>query len=50
MLGELSGKVIALTGGAAGIGRDCATAYVRKGAVVALLDRDGEKPRRPPRN
>ena len=43
MQGELRGKVIALTGGAAGIGRECATAYVREGAVVALLDRDDEK-------
>ena len=43
MSGELSGKVIVLTGGAAGIGRECAAAYVREGAVVALLDRDGEK-------
>jgi NAD(P)-dependent dehydrogenase (short-subunit alcohol dehydrogenase family) len=42
MPSELSGKVIALTGGAAGIGRECATAYVREGAVVAVLDRDGE--------
>jgi meso-butanediol dehydrogenase / (S,S)-butanediol dehydrogenase / diacetyl reductase len=43
MPGELSGKVIVLTGGAAGIGRECAAAYVREGAVVAVLDRDGEK-------
>ena len=43
MPGELSGKVIVLTGGAAGIGRECATAYVREGAMVAVLDRDGEK-------
>jgi len=42
MPGELNGKVIVLTGGA-GIGRECATAYVREGAVVAVLDRDGEK-------
>jgi NAD(P)-dependent dehydrogenase (short-subunit alcohol dehydrogenase family) len=43
MPGELSGKVIVLTGGAAGIGRECAAAYLREGAAVALLDRDGEK-------
>ena len=43
MPGELSGKVIVLTGGADGIGRECAAAYVREGAAVALLDRDGEK-------
>lgn len=43
MPGDLSGKVIVLTGGADGIGRECASAYVREGAAVAVLDRDGEK-------
>jgi meso-butanediol dehydrogenase / (S,S)-butanediol dehydrogenase / diacetyl reductase len=43
MPGELSGKVIVLTGGADGIGRECACAYVREGAAVAVLDRKGEK-------
>jgi meso-butanediol dehydrogenase/(S,S)-butanediol dehydrogenase/diacetyl reductase len=43
MPSELSGKVIVVTGGAAGIGRECAIAYVREGAVVAVLDRDGAK-------
>ena len=43
MPGELSGKVIVLTGGADGIGYECASAYVREGATVAILDRDGEK-------
>lgn len=43
MPGELNGKVIVLTGGADGIGRECASAYVREGAAVAVLDRDGEK-------
>ena len=43
MPGELNGKVIVLTGGADGIGRECAAAYVREGAGVAVLDRDGDK-------
>ncbi len=43
MPGELSGKVIAITGGADGIGRECAAACAREGAAVAVLDRDGEK-------
>ena len=43
MPGELSGKAIVLTGGTAGIGPECATAYVLEGAVVAVLDRDGQK-------
>lgn len=38
----LEGKVIVLTGGASGIGRECAIAYVREGAAVAILDRDFE--------
>jgi meso-butanediol dehydrogenase/(S,S)-butanediol dehydrogenase/diacetyl reductase len=40
MNSELSGKVIVLTGGADGIGRECALAYAREGATVAILDRD----------
>jgi len=43
MPGELSCKIIVLTGGANGIGYECASAYVREGAAVALLDREGEK-------
>src|ERR1700747_790665 len=43
MPGELSGKVIVLTGGADGIGRECAAAYVREGAAVAVLDRNGQR-------
>jgi len=40
MPADLSGKVIVLTGGADGIGRECALAYAREGASVAILDRD----------
>jgi NAD(P)-dependent dehydrogenase (short-subunit alcohol dehydrogenase family) len=36
MNSELSGKVIVLTGGADGIGRECALAYAREGATVAI--------------
>lgn len=43
MPGELRGKVIVLTGGADGIGRECASAYAREEAAVAVLDRDGGK-------
>jgi meso-butanediol dehydrogenase / (S,S)-butanediol dehydrogenase / diacetyl reductase len=38
----LKGKVLVLTGGASGIGRECAIAYVREGATVAILDRNLE--------
>jgi meso-butanediol dehydrogenase/(S,S)-butanediol dehydrogenase/diacetyl reductase len=38
----LEGKVIVLTGGASGIGRECAIAYAREGATVAILDRNFE--------
>ena len=40
MSADLSGKVIVLTGGADGIGRECAIAYAREEATVAILDRD----------
>jgi NAD(P)-dependent dehydrogenase (short-subunit alcohol dehydrogenase family) len=39
---DLVGKIIVLTGGADGIGRECALAYAREGANVAILDRDIE--------
>jgi meso-butanediol dehydrogenase/(S,S)-butanediol dehydrogenase/diacetyl reductase len=45
MADDLSGKVIVLTGGADGIGRECALAYAREGATVAILDRDLDKAR-----
>ncbi len=40
MADELTGKVIVLTGGADGIGRECALAYGRDGATVAIVDRN----------
>lgn len=42
MAGELSEKVILLTGGGDGIGAECALAYVREGAMVAILDKNRE--------
>jgi len=42
MAGDLEGKVIVVTGGADGIGRECALAYVREGARVAILDNNLE--------
>ena len=42
MAGDLEGKVIVVTGGADGIGRECALSYVREGAVVAILDNNLE--------
>ena len=40
---ELEDKVVVLTGGASGIGRECALAYARAGATVAILDRNFEQ-------
>jgi meso-butanediol dehydrogenase/(S,S)-butanediol dehydrogenase/diacetyl reductase len=40
MQADLSGKVVVLTGGADGIGRECALAYARQEATVVILDRD----------
>lgn len=46
MTADLSGKVVVLTGGADGIGRECALAYAREEATVAILDRDLDKAQR----
>jgi len=37
---ELLDKVVVLTGGGDGIGAECALAYAREGATVAILDRN----------
>ena len=46
MNSDLSGKVVVLTGGGDGIGRECALAYAREGASVAILDRNPDAARR----
>lgn len=38
--GKLSGKVVVITGSAAGIGRACSLLFAREGASVAAIDRD----------
>jgi len=42
MVLELENKVVVLTGGGDGIGAECALAYAREGAMVAILDRNLE--------
>lgn len=37
---DLSGKVVAITGGASGIGLACARACIDAGAKVAIIDRN----------
>lgn len=39
-MGALDDKIIFLTGGASGIGRACAEAYVREGARLFVIDKD----------
>ena len=43
MSGQLHGKHILITGGAQGIGLECARAYIREGATVAIADIDQEQ-------
>jgi NAD(P)-dependent dehydrogenase (short-subunit alcohol dehydrogenase family) len=47
---ELEGMVILLAGGASGIGRECALAYAREGATIAILDRNFEEAEAPRKN
>jgi NAD(P)-dependent dehydrogenase (short-subunit alcohol dehydrogenase family) len=46
MIESLRNKVILLTGGATGIGRNCAVAYGRHGALVAIVDRNFQDARK----
>ncbi|MDI2091449.1 SDR family oxidoreductase [Commensalibacter oyaizuii] len=40
---SLSGKVAAVTGAASGIGLECSKIFLKAGAKVVLIDREGEK-------
>ncbi len=42
MAGDLEGKVVVVTGGGDGIGRECGLAYARAGGRVAVLDNNLE--------
>lgn len=41
-MGRLEGKIAIVTGAGSGIGRAIASEYAREGAIVAVLDRNGE--------
>jgi NAD(P)-dependent dehydrogenase (short-subunit alcohol dehydrogenase family) len=41
-VGELDGQVTIITGGGSGIGRATAVRFAAEGAIVAVLDRDGD--------